>query len=412
MGCTEVLRRFHLNQLKIQNLDAEGNCTDSIEKATKFAFGSIIVYEASQKTEIPIWEAHGLVYNLRTLIYFLDNEDCSYNHYVKKCKDNQVPAVKQKDVESLKLYFNGVSNGYICPDYSDSEDEELFKAKKPIVSGMRKLKNELWSSSYIRRGVIDYGSLKDLNSAEISDLQQKIDLKKVKRSLDPIVEKLMDIETRVSLPGGFDEMVQERLVKPKYIKELTFEEKYGPPIIIVPENTTAHITKYNVKRFLEGKGHKTTLELMNYMEKPKEVIINYDLNDKEGYYLDSQNNPYLLPNKFEVLDNIGSLKPEHWKRVVAVFSNGKDWQFKEFKWNNPKTVFYKLKGYYLYNTDRLDHIPNLCKDWNVTQLNVAKNELTEDKYNTFINQFWFDIKSHILKKFPHYLVPIKFWASN
>lgn len=45
--------------------------------------------------------------------------------------------------------------------------------------------------------------------------------------------------------------------------------------------------------------------------------------------------------KFRVVDNPVWLQEAEWESVVAVFSNGKAWQFSEWKHNTPVDLFHR-----------------------------------------------------------------------
>jgi len=80
--------------------------------------------------------------------------------------------------------------------------------------------------------------------------------------------------------------------------------------------------------------------------------------------------------------------PDSWDRVVCVMTTGQAWQFRPYKWSEPKTLFhhgmlprctlaphnltrftlFAVKGFYMSWTN---DPPNAkIKDWNVTELKV------------------------------------------
>ncbi|KAH8659092.1 RNA pol II accessory factor, Cdc73 family-domain-containing protein [Tricladium varicosporioides] len=67
------------------------------------------------------------------------------------------------------------------------------------------------------------------------------------------------------------------------------------------------------------------------------------------------------PMRFIIADSAEKLKPEHWSRVVAVFTTGQVWQFKSYKWQNPPELFRHTLGVYL--GWRGDHLPDTVKGW-------------------------------------------------
>lgn len=56
-----------------------------------------------------------------------------------------------------------------------------------------------------------------------------------------------------------------------------------------------------------------------------------------------------------------------WKRIVAVFVMGPEWQFKDWPKSEEKVdIFLKVRGYYLGFSDI--PIPETVKKWNVKTL--------------------------------------------
>lgn len=74
---------------------------------------------------------------------------------------------------------------------------------------------------------------------------------------------------------------------------------------------------------------------------------------------------------YELYDNVKSFTPSDWERVIAVFSNAKDWQFKGWKeWKeDPTEIFSRVCGFYLKYEE--EPLPEKIKNWNVKVLNVS-----------------------------------------
>lgn len=52
---------------------------------------------------------------------------------------------------------------------------------------------------------------------------------------------------------------------------------------------------------------------------------------------------------FEVYDNVQNFTETRWNRVVAVFVNGHEWQFKDWKCGTQKReLFARVRAYYLH----------------------------------------------------------------
>jgi len=70
--------------------------------------------------------------------------------------------------------------------------------------------------------------------------------------------------------------------------------------------------------------------------------------------------------------------------VVCVMTTGQAWQFRPYKWNEPRQLFHNVKGIYVsWSNDP----PNTkIKDWNVTELKIDPNRRHVDK--SVVAHFW------------------------
>ncbi|KAN0003146.1 hypothetical protein ACTFIZ_009291 [Dictyostelium cf. discoideum] len=150
--------------------------------------------------------------------------------------------------------------------------------------------------------------------------------------------------------------------------------KNRTPIIIVPSSLTATISLYNVLEFLQHSLFRPTLEKKQEMTsqniiKPPMITFDRITTQKVTY---------------EVIDNIKSLKPEDWYRVVAAFVQGEAWQFKDWKWSNPADLFANIRGFYVKFDD--SNLPDVVKSWDVKVLHISKSKRHLD--HTAQVEFW------------------------
>ncbi|KAN0018275.1 hypothetical protein ACTFIU_010889 [Dictyostelium citrinum] len=150
--------------------------------------------------------------------------------------------------------------------------------------------------------------------------------------------------------------------------------KNRTPIIIVPSSLTATISLYNVLEFLQHSLFRPTLEKKQEMAsqnimKPPMITFDRITTQKVTY---------------EVIDNIKSLKPDDWYRVVAAFVQGEAWQFKDWKWSNPADLFANIRGFYVKFDD--SNLPDIVKSWDVKVLHISKSKRHLD--HTAQVEFW------------------------
>jgi parafibromin len=88
---------------------------------------------------------------------------------------------------------------------------------------------------------------------------------------------------------------------------------------------------------------------------------------------------------FEITSNVRNFTRNEWKRVVAVFVQGDDWEFKDWPKNETVTsILQKVKGFYLKFQDMPPN--NNTKKWNVKVLEIWRNKRYCDV--SIQNEFW------------------------
>lgn len=80
---------------------------------------------------------------------------------------------------------------------------------------------------------------------------------------------------------------------------------------------------------------------------------------------------------FEIYDSVRGFTKDDWKRVVAVFVSGSEWEFRDWpKGENTLSIFLKIKGFFIKYSD-LPTPPNVLK-WNVKILEIHRNKRHND----------------------------------
>lgn len=67
------------------------------------------------------------------------------------------------------------------------------------------------------------------------------------------------------------------------------------------------------------------------------------------------------PIRFIIVDTPEQFKPEYWSRVVAVFTTGQTWQFKNYKWQQPADLFRHTLGVHV--GWRGEPVPDSVRGW-------------------------------------------------
>ncbi|KAK4450104.1 RNA pol II accessory factor, Cdc73 family-domain-containing protein [Podospora aff. communis PSN243] len=105
------------------------------------------------------------------------------------------------------------------------------------------------------------------------------------------------------------------------------------PIILLSPSASSLLRMSNVKAFLEGgrytpPDHNSTTSMLHLSRIMKDIDPN-------------------RPMRFILVEGPEQFKPEYWNRVVAVFTTGQAWQFKNYRWSNPGDLFKHVLGVYL-----------------------------------------------------------------
>ncbi|KAI0781546.1 RNA polymerase II-associated protein [Trametes elegans] len=160
------------------------------------------------------------------------------------------------------------------------------------------------------------------------------------------------------------------------------------PIIMISSSPTSLITMYNVRRFLQDAVFEPSQEARARAAaegnaRAEDVIPIYRKRttiDPSGRETETQTR-YFVVDSAEALAKFGA---DAWDRVVCVMTTGQTWQFRPYKWQEPKTLFHHVKGIYFSWTN--DPPNPKIKDWNVNELKIDPNRRHVDK--SVVAHFW------------------------
>ncbi|KAH9483530.1 Cell division control protein 73 [Psilocybe cubensis] len=170
--------------------------------------------------------------------------------------------------------------------------------------------------------------------------------------------------------------------------KLVRKARHTQPIIIISSSPSALITMHNVKRFLEDSVFETSQDARARATaegnvKPEDVLAIY----RKRTSIDTSGKETVIKSTYWVIDGVDALAKfgtDAWDRVVCVMTTGQAWQFRPYKWNEPRQLFHNVKGIYVsWSNDP----PNAkIKDWNVTELKIDPHRRHVDK--STVAHFW------------------------
>ncbi|KAJ3775129.1 RNA polymerase II accessory factor cdc73 family protein [Lentinula raphanica] len=171
-------------------------------------------------------------------------------------------------------------------------------------------------------------------------------------------------------------------------KMLAQKKRLNWPIIMISSSPTALITMYNVKKFLQ----ESTFELSETARaraqaegniRPDDVVII----DRKLTHIEPSGKETVSQQRYIVIDSQDALTKfgaDAWDRVVCVMTTGQAWQFRSYKWSEPKVLFHHVKGVYVSWAN--DSSNPKIKDWNVTELKIDQQRRHIDK--SVVAHFW------------------------
>ncbi|THV07383.1 CDC73-domain-containing protein [Dendrothele bispora CBS 962.96] len=160
------------------------------------------------------------------------------------------------------------------------------------------------------------------------------------------------------------------------------------PIIMISSSPTALITMHNVKRFLQESTFETSQSAKARAAaegntRPDDLIPLY----RRLTAIDSSGKETIGQTKYFIVDSVEALSKfgaDAWDRVVCVMTTGQAWQFRPYKWSEPRVLFHHVKGVHV---SWANDPPNpKIKDWNVTELKIDQHRRHVDK--STVAHFW------------------------
>ena len=332
-------------------------------------------------------------YNIGSLWFYLKHREDSLAVYHKECFNEGMQFVIGLDKEKIADYF--IRN----IDNIDLIDKEL-KTKTLIFIG-KKIKGESFRDLDKKEHNENNIHLKDINKNiekeknnrkkdELSDpnllimdyiyLNEKKSLNhnSMLKPVDNIqsYENLLTFCKKIFLKDGNVSHHHETLT---FLDELLNSEDLqgNKAIIVVPTSfVEGNISNENAKEFLYNANY---INMKTCSEEEREKCIK-----------DSMKNTFIrkICDKdilFEITSNVRNFTRNEWKRVVAVFLQGDDWEFKDWPKNETVTsILQKVKGFYLKFLDMPPN--NNTKKWNVKVLEIWRNKRYYDV--SIQNEFW------------------------
>ena len=327
-------------------------------------------------------------YSLGTLWLFLKFKD-NLKDYIIESQKQKIQTVDPNDREKIIDFF---MRGLDCVDILDNE----IRPKTLITLGKKKKgdnldiyykdKNNKPEDSKKKEKLLYLMKQEELKDKHlcIMDYIFSYEKKSLNRnSLMKPPENNLSFENLLSITKKIftsENGLKEKEEAKSFLDEL-IENNEGlgtsKLIIVVPSSfTEGNICDKNAKAFL----HDGKYVNLNSLEDDENDLIIDDNSDNNFLYKIQGKDV-----QFEICSNVRKFNKNDWKRVVAVFVQGDDWEFNDWpKSENVTTILQKVKGYYMkYNNNPTN---KNIKKWNVQTLEISRNKRHFDV--SIQNKFW------------------------
>ncbi|KAI1177934.1 RNA pol II accessory factor, Cdc73 family-domain-containing protein [Nemania sp. FL0916] len=156
------------------------------------------------------------------------------------------------------------------------------------------------------------------------------------------------------------------------------KQKRPDPIILLSPSASSLLRMSNIKSFLESGQYIPPNSLSATSTSANMLHINRIMKDIDAS----------RPMRFILVEGTEQFKPEYWNRVVAVFTTGQTWQFKNYKWSNANELFRHIPG--IYVGWRGEQPPESVRAWGHRVLNVAVDRWNNPSTTAVDSSRWRD----------------------
>ncbi|KAI0161150.1 CDC73-domain-containing protein [Hypoxylon sp. FL1284] len=166
------------------------------------------------------------------------------------------------------------------------------------------------------------------------------------------------------------------------------KQRRPDPIILLSPSASSLLRMSNIKSFLEG-GQFVPSDSLSASSSTNASMLHINRLMKD---IDPNR-----PMRFILVEGPEQFKPEYWSRVVAVFTTGQSWQFKNYKWSNPAELFRHVLGVFV--GWRGEQPPESVRAWGHRVLNVGIDRYKESAHANLEASRWRDheVVEHIWK---------------
>mmetsp|Transcript_11689 Transcript_11689/g.26658 ORF Transcript_11689/g.26658 Transcript_11689/m.26658 type:complete len:416 (+) Transcript_11689:64-1311(+) len=167
----------------------------------------------------------------------------------------------------------------------------------------------------------------------------------------------------------------------KELEQMILDDRTNQPIILVPCNKNSPVNLLNASKLLQdGEYHPKDEERLRFFESTRPEYVEIVRNVMGKMWT------------FEVRDSVKGFTKAQWLRVVAVVTDGTDWQFKGWPFETIVDLFTTVKGIYFTEVGTLP--PQHVTEWNVSILSLTPLQF-QHRFSAIRDTFWTEVENFL-----------------
>lgn len=169
----------------------------------------------------------------------------------------------------------------------------------------------------------------------------------------------------------------------KELENMFDKDKSARPIILVPCNKNSPVNILNAGKFLQdGEYYPPDAEKSLFFEsaRPESVEVVRNVHGKVW--------------TFEVRDVTKHFTKSQWLRVVAVITDGTEWQVKSWPFETIVDLFTSVRGVFFLPVGQL--CPEHVKEWKVAILEMSPTAF-QHRYGAIRDRFWEEVENFLME---------------
>lgn len=230
------------------------------------------------------------------------------------------------------------------------------------------------------------------------------DFESFRRAFSAKVEAARKAAGRAPPPGSAQSAARPGVSASGQVRK----QRAQDPIVVLSSSPTSLLNMFNIKQFLEEGIFVPPEEARQRARGVADLVVsitsrggNASQGAASGVGIGRR---ILVVDSAEAVTRLGGSSAsapgaDPWNRVIAAFTTGQAWQFKTYRWNEPRELFKNVMGVYVRWHNEPQN-PNI-RDWNVVEVQVDRTKRHTDKQA--VSHFWRQLESWTQRRKPHLL---------